>query len=80
MAQMYNKAYDWQGLQLRYETFVQREQMDKDKSQHHSACVDKRTLSCIDRFFELVEERIAAAEAATRGGHTLIETSSVPWN
>ena len=53
MTQIQNEAHDWLGQELCCETCVHRELMGEEKCRQHHVCVEDRSPSRIERFFEL---------------------------
>jgi hypothetical protein len=53
MTQIQDEAHDWLGQQLCCDTCVHRELIGEEKCRQHHVCVEDRSPSRIDRFFEL---------------------------
>ncbi len=64
MMQTHNEAYNGQSPQLYREILVPRELRSEDRFQAHFLFAEDGSPVCIDRFFDLVAERIATVEAA----------------
>jgi len=64
MMQTHNEAYNGQSRQLYREILVPRELRSEDRFQPYFLFAEDGSPLCIEQFFDLVAERIAAAEAA----------------
>lgn len=64
MMQTHNEAYNGQNRQMYCEILVPREVRSEDRFQAHVLFAEDGSPLCIERFFDLVAERIATVQAA----------------